>query len=82
MLGAGPVLKLLQSLALDFHILVCNFSREILGGRKKYFYRKMYRKRVALAQVMPYCFFSRIRKSEALVYNSYFFQNSRFMEIF
>ena len=49
-------------------------------------YRQMYRKfkKVVLdllAPVTPSVFFSRILRSEALVYNSYFFQNSRSTEI-
>ena len=69
------MLKFLQTLALDFHIFVCNFSREILVCRKRYFYRQMYRKflKVVLAYVAA-CnalqFFSRNVQSEALVYNS------------
>ena len=34
-----------------------------------------------LAHVMPSIFFGRILRSETLVHNSYFFQNSRSMEI-
>ena len=31
--GGVPVLKFLQRLALDFHIFVCNFSREFLTDK-------------------------------------------------
>ena len=43
-----------------------NFKKKVLG---------------LLAHVTASNVFSRILKSEALVYNSYFFQNSRFTEI-
>ena len=79
MFGAVTALKFLQKLALDFPYIRLQFFPEN-------FYRKMYRqikKKVLglLAHVTPSNFFSRILKSEALVYNSYFFQNSRFKEI-
>ena len=49
-------------------------------------YRKMYRKFLKavlglLVHVTPSIFFRRILRSEALVYKSYIFQNSRFTEI-
>ena len=78
-LGAVTVLKFLQKLALDFPYICLQF----FPGN---FYRQMYRKFVKkvlglLAHVTPSIFFSRILRSEALVYKSYFFQNSRFTEI-
>ena len=69
--GALTVLQFLQKLALDFPYICLQF----FPGN---FYRQMYRKFLKkvlglLAHVMPSNFFSRILKSEALVYNSYFF---------
>ena len=73
------MLKFLQKLALDFPFICLQF---FLGN----FYKQMYRKfkiKVlgSLAHVTPSIFFSSVLKSEALVYNSYFFQSSRFTEI-
>ena len=67
-LGAVTVLKFLQKLALDFCL-------QFFQGN---FYRQMYRKfkkKVLglLAHVTPSNIFSRILKSEALVYSSYIF---------
>ena len=78
-LGALTVLKFLQKLALDFPYICLQF----FPGN---FYRQMYRKfkkKVlgVLAHVTPSNFFSRILKSEALVYSSYIFLISRFTEI-
>ena len=78
-LGAVTVLKFLQKLALDFPYICLQFF-------PNNFYRQMYRKFLKkvlglLAHVTPSNFFSRILKSEALVYNSYFFQSSRFTAI-
>ena len=78
-LGAVTVLKFLQKLALDFPYICLQF----FPGN---FYRQMYRKFLKkvlglLAHVTPSNFFSRILKSEVLVYSLYFFQNSRFTEI-
>ena len=78
--GGIPVLKFLQRLALDFPY---NYLSVIFLGLS---YRKMYRKfnKVVLglqAHVTPSNFFRRILRSEALVYKSYFFQNSRSTEI-
>ena len=73
------MLKFLQRLALDFPYICLQF----FPGN---FYRQMYskfEKKVLglLVHVTPSNFFSRILKSEALVYKSYFFQNSRSTEI-
>ena len=53
------------------YTFVCNFSREILTDRCI----ENLKKKVLclLAHVMPLNFFSRILKSEALVYSSYIF---------
>ena len=78
-LGAVTVLKFLQKLALDFPYICLQFFP---GNFYKRMYRKFLKKVLGLlAHVTPTIFFSRILKSEALVYNSYFFQNSRFTEI-
>ena len=70
-LGAVTVLKFLQKLALDFPYICLQF----FPGN---FYRQMYRKISKqvlglLAYVTPQNFFSRILKSEVLVYSSYIF---------
>ena len=70
-LGAVTVLKFLQKLALDFPYICLQFF-------PNNFYRQMYRKFLKkvlglLAHVTPSNFFSRILKSEALVYSSYIF---------
>ena len=70
-LGAVTVLKFLQKLALDFPYICLQF----FPGN---FYRQMYskfEKKVLglLVHVTPSNFFSRILKSEALVYSSYIF---------
>ena len=69
-LGAVTVLKFLQ-LALDFPYICLQFFPEN-------FYRQMYRKFLKmvlglLAHVTPSIFFSRILKSEGLVYSSHIF---------
>ena len=74
-----PVLKFLQKLALDFPYICLQF----FPGN---FYRKMYRKLKnkvlgLLAHVTASNLFSRILKSEALVYNSYFFSKQLLTEI-
>ena len=38
------MLKILQTLAVEFHIFVCNFSREILVGTKRNSHGQMGRK--------------------------------------
>ena len=73
------MLKFLQRLALDFSYICLLFFAGLS-------YRQMYRKfkKVVLgllAHVTPSVFFSIILRSEALVYKSYFFQNSRSTEI-
>ena len=78
-LGGVPVLKFLQRLAFRFSI----YLSVIFPGLS---YRQMYRKfnKVVLGlqvHVTPSNFFRRILRSEALVYKSYFFQNSRSTEI-
>ena len=72
------MLKFLQRLALDFPYIclqsldfftdkcIENFKKVVLG---------------LLTHATPSIFFGRILRSEALVENSYFFQNSRFTEI-
>ena len=65
------MLKFLQKLALDFPYICL----QLFPGN---FYRQMYRKFLKkvlglLAHVTPSNFFSRILKSEALVYSSYIF---------
>ena len=62
-----------------FNIFVCNFSRDFLRDR---LYRK-FKKGVLglLGHVTSSLFFRRIFRSEVLVYNSYFFQNSRSTKI-
>ena len=75
-MGAATVLKFLQKLALDFPYICLQFF-------PGYFYRQMYRKFFKnvlglLAHVTPSNFFSRIHKSEALVYNSCLFSKRRF----
>ena len=76
---AVTVLKFLQKLALDCPYICLQF----FPGN---FYRQMYRKYLKkvlglLMHVTPSNFVSRILKSEALIYNSQFFQSSRFTEI-
>ena len=73
------MVKFLHKLVLDFPYICVQF----FPGN---FYREMNRKFLKkvlglLAHVTPSNFFSRIRKSEALVYNLYFFQSSRFTTI-
>ena len=70
-LGAVTVVKFLQKLDLDFPYICLQF----FPGN---FYRQMYRKISKqvlglLAYVTPQNFFSRILKSEVLVYSSYIF---------
>ena len=62
------MLKFLQELALDFSYICLQF----FPGN---FYRKVYKKflKKVLAHETPSNFFSRILKSEALVYSSYIF---------
>ena len=73
------MLQFLQKLALDFPYICLQFFP---GNFYRQIYRKFLKKVLGLlAHVMPSNFFSRILKSEALVYNSYFFENSRFTEI-
>ena len=77
--GAVTVLTFLQKLALDFSYICL----QLFPGN---FYRQMYRnflKKVLglLAHVTSSNVFGRILKSEALVYSSYIFYNSRFTEI-
>ena len=66
-----------------FHIFVCNFSREILVERKKNFYRQKKNKSFQRMQlhITPSIFFGILLRREALGYNSYFYQKSRFTEI-
>ena len=72
------MLKFLQELALDFPYICLQFFR---GNFYRQMYRKIFKKVLGLlAHVTPSNFFSLILKSEALVYNSYFFQSSRFTE--
>ena len=73
------MLKFLQKACFRFSI----YLSVIFAGLS---YRQMYGKFKKvflglLAHVTPSIFFGRILRSEALVYNSYFFQNSRSMEI-
>ena len=72
-LGAVTVLKFLQKLALDFpYIYLC----AIFPGKflQTNVYRKFLKKVLGLlGHVTPSNFFSRILKSEALVYSSYIF---------
>ena len=75
-LGAVTMLKFLQKLVLDFPYICLQF----FPGN---FYRQMYRKflkkvLVLLAHVTTSNFFSRILKSEALVYSSYIFLKESF----
>ena len=67
------MLKFLQKLALDFHIFVCNFSREIFTDNCIENFKKTFEVLGLLAHVTPSNFFSRILKSEALVYSPYIF---------
>ena len=60
-----------------FNIFVCNFSRDFLRDRLFRNYRGSRSSRAC--NVLT--FFSRIFRSEVLVYNSYFFQNSRSTKI-
>ena len=71
-LGAVTVLKFLQKLALDFPYICLQFFP---GNFYRQMYRKLKKKEVLglLAHVTPSNFFSRILKSEALVYSSYIF---------
>ena len=74
--GAVTVLQFLQKLALDFPYICLQFFP---GNFYRQIYRKFLKKVLGLlAHVMPSNFFSRILKSEALVYNSYFFGNQPF----
>ena len=73
------MLKFLQRLALDFSFICLQFFPGLP-------YRQMYRKfkKVVLsllAHVTPSIFFSRILRSEALVYHWFFFQNRGSTEI-
>ena len=78
-LGAVTALKFLQKLALNFPYISLQFFP---GNFNRQMYRKFKKKILGpLAHVTPPNFFSRILKSKALVYNSYFFQSSRFTEI-
>ena len=78
-LGAVSVLKFLQKLALDFPYICLQF---FLGNLYRQMYGKFLKKGSrSSSAVMPSIFFSRILKSEASVYNSYFLQSSRFTEI-
>ena len=73
------MLKFLQKLALDFPYICLQFFP---GNFYRQMYRKLKKKVLGLVtHVTPSNFISRILKSEALVYKSYFFQNRRFTEI-
>ena len=74
------MLKFLQRLALDFPNICLQFFLGLL-------YRQMYRKfeKVVLghlAHIKPSVFFSRILRSEDLVYNSYFFRTAILRKLF
>ena len=74
------MLKFLQKLALDFPYICLQF----FPGN---FYKRMYRKCIKkvlglLPHVTSSIFFSRILKSEALVYNSYFFKAAVLRKLF
>ena len=70
-LGAVTVLKFLQKLALDFPYI---FLQLFPGNFFRQMYRKLLKKILSLlAHVTPSNVFSRILKSEALVYSLYVF---------
>ena len=70
-LGAVTVLKFLQKLALDFPYIFLQFFP---GNFFRQMYRKFLKKILSLlAHVTPSNVFSRILKSEALVYSLYVF---------
>ena len=76
--GGVPVLKFLQRLALDFPYISIYFP----GLSYRQMYRKFQKVVIGLqVHVTPTNFFRRILRNEASVYKSYFFQNSRSMEI-
>ena len=71
------MLKFLQTLALDFSfIFVCTF---LIPGLS---YRQMYRKFKNVVLGLLAHGFSRILRSEALVYNSYFFRTAILQQLF
>ena len=75
------MLIFLQRLALNFPYI---FSVIFPGLSYRQMHGKLYGKKVVLGflvHVTPPDFFRTILRSEALVYKSYFFQNSRSMEI-
>ena len=75
------MLKFVQSQS--YSVFVCNFSRELLAGRKKKIADKYMEilKSGSSAGNAPKVFFNRILTKKALVNNSYFFQNSSLTEI-
>ena len=58
-----PVLQFLQSFALDFHIFVCNFSRDFLTDKCIQKFKKVVLG--LLGHVTPKIFVRRILRSEA-----------------
>ena len=77
--GAYLCLNFSKGLLQIFHIFVCNFSRDFLTYKCIENFKKWFLS--LLAHVTPSIFFSRFFRSEALVSNSYFFQNSHSTEI-
>ena len=75
------MLNLLQRLALDFtDIFVCNFPSDFLTDKCKDNFKKAVLG--LLAHGTPSIFFSRFLRSEALVYNSYFFRTAILRKLF
>ena len=81
--GVVNVLKFLQTLVLDFPYICLQFFPGNFSRKEEKFLQTKKNKSFSRMQlhIKPSIFFSILLRREALGYNSYFFQKSRFTEI-